>query len=614
MRSQLAVILVLALTAFLIWGCSENPVNAPDNKQAGSSGPIQLSHAQNAPFVTDLLAGQTIDVGDVEIWNDGTNLHVTYKITDLDWCITETHLAVATSLGEIPHTGQGSPIPGQFPYTHEDLNCATEDSYTIPLTDIDAVCDDDVYIAAHAVVVRLIEGCWETVWQIGDVEQSVEYPEGTPNAGQTLLTNYADEFNWQYPLTTPPGDKPYTAGYTLAENTPAYTNPFIVGTTPTAEFPYNSNYNRGYATDFDVQWEGSLPYGGRLIFSWSPGQSAAETKVITDGGTTTVNRTGTPISGMGYFLDTYPVYEEAPIAVGPYGPGTHTINFKHTKGDGTFWDWIRLEKPCVQEETAWGDGDDFPGNNWATSISYTIQCCKIYLSESFDGTGDGSIIYTVSFEGGNAVLTEEIDLQNQTKWDKPHLAVHPNTGELYLINNGNGTTLGVWDGMTLTELGPVADLPNYNDPNPGTVLAAFSEAGELYVANNATNKLYKLDTSVPEVAMEWNLPGVDVQGADMAFINGELYLWSNANDGLWKITLNGGNATTEFLNGGNLESSNMTGLAYGSCTGDALIGSSASENGIYEVSTSNGSLTNLRNFMLDGSPYDYIYGDMASGF
>jgi hypothetical protein len=29
----------------------------------------------------------------------------------------------------------------------------------------------------------------------------------------------------------------------------------------------------------------------------------------------------------------------------------------------------------IQEETAWADGEDFPGHNWATYITYTVQTC-----------------------------------------------------------------------------------------------------------------------------------------------------------------------------------------------------------------------------------------------
>jgi hypothetical protein len=60
--------------------------------------------------------------------------------------------------------------------------------------------------------------------------------------------------------------------------------------------------------------------------------------------------------------------------VNPVADGEHTINFKHVQGDGTFWDWVRLEKQCEQWETAWGDGSSFDGANWATYFTVPFGC------------------------------------------------------------------------------------------------------------------------------------------------------------------------------------------------------------------------------------------------
>ena len=128
------------------------------------------AHEEDDPYVTDLLAGQFEDVGDVKVWNDGDNLHITYEITDLDWIITETHLYVGKNVA--PTTA-----PGQFPYDDDDAASVSDTvvSYTIPLDAIDSysrqlnnkgkptgpmIADgspgvepcNDVYVAAHAVV------------------------------------------------------------------------------------------------------------------------------------------------------------------------------------------------------------------------------------------------------------------------------------------------------------------------------------------------------------------------------------------------------------------------------------------------------------------------------
>jgi len=331
------------------------------------------AHTEEEPQVVTLFAGQDIDVGTVSVWNDGTDLYVKYQTTG-DWVITETHLEVVTDPDDFPQTKKGNPIPGHFTYSMEHNPAVTEYEEVISGFTAGFTAGDCVYIAAHAVVVRPVEGCWETVWQIGDVE-GVDPASG-------LLYNYADEFNWG-----PVGATPTTAGPGLSVIEPPFTDPFIAGTTPLNQFPYNSNYGRGYATDFDVQWSGSLPFGGKLTVSWSPGQSANETKVVGDGiSTTSFSATGTPRPGEGWFMDKYPLVEHE-VSINPLSDGVHTINFQHTQGDGTFWDWIRLEKPCEQEETAWGDGTRFvEKGNWATYFCYCIQGTLWQI-----GTPDGNV-------------------------------------------------------------------------------------------------------------------------------------------------------------------------------------------------------------------------------
>lgn len=320
-----------------------------------------------------LYAGQNMDVGTVCVWNDGTTLYVKYE-TSGDWMITETHLAVATSKGDIPQNRTGNPIPGQF---------AEGDCYDPPAAEDTFAFDLDgwtpgikLYVAAHAVVGRPIDDCWETVWQIGDVETD-------DCAGN--LTNYANEFNWR----KPDGDEGHVPildceqGPALSADTPPFADPFIVGTTPTDEFPYNSNTGKPYATDFDVQWAGSLPFGGRLTLSWSPGASGSEKKEVSGYGIplTTFAATGSSQPGQGWFMNKYPLVEHS-VPVDPSAAGNHTINLKHSQGDGTFWDWVRLEKPCEQWETAWADGERFVSRgNWATYFTYEVQ----FTPDSIDG-------------------------------------------------------------------------------------------------------------------------------------------------------------------------------------------------------------------------------------
>ena len=129
------------------------------------------AHTEGDPLVVALLAGQNMSVGYVKVRNDADTLYVKYVITDEDWCITETHLQVATSLDEIPMTKKGNPIPGKFEENDKHA-CVSEVKYTYNLEKKGwAPCDQQLYIAAHAVVRKTDgKGCGstETAWGDGD--------------------------------------------------------------------------------------------------------------------------------------------------------------------------------------------------------------------------------------------------------------------------------------------------------------------------------------------------------------------------------------------------------------------------------------------------------------
>jgi len=122
-----------------------------------------MAHTEDDPFVTDLMAGQHIDAGDVLVWNDGDYLYVKYE-TSGGWCLTETHLHVAESEEEIPQTSKGNPIPGHF-MENDEHDCVTEYTYEIDLEEKGFECDDSLYVAAHAVVEKGEQE--ETAWGQG---------------------------------------------------------------------------------------------------------------------------------------------------------------------------------------------------------------------------------------------------------------------------------------------------------------------------------------------------------------------------------------------------------------------------------------------------------------
>ena len=241
----LALILGLVLTGCLL----SNVGQVPTSEQSGISYIVKNGVVPPADAsTTDLLAGQTILVGTVYVWNDGTNLYVQYETTG-DWVMTETHLAVATTPDSIPQNKNDNPIPGHFPYNHEDLGCITSDPYTIPLSEIGAggvECEELLYIAAHALVQKKI-GTDDFGVPIFQTETA--WADGVPFADRG---NWATYFIYKYglkvdlipcPINYPdPKYPPLGGGFVIFRNSSGTGNNFemivsLIGVEP--DTPYD---------------------------------------------------------------------------------------------------------------------------------------------------------------------------------------------------------------------------------------------------------------------------------------------------------------------------------------------------------------------------------------
>ncbi|MGD8501409.1 MAG: hypothetical protein PVJ86_12225 [Phycisphaerales bacterium] len=314
---------------------------------------LGIAVARPAQAEVVLYADQDIPVGTVGVAYDaGENeVTVTLTITDLEWYMTQSQVHIFTDNSDWTDITlkNGNPPPGQFMSKHKGLHTHTDD-HVIDLDGLDPVpgAGAEIFLAAHTKVIRPIEDCWDAVWQVGDVE--------TIDPVTSQLTCYYDELNYSGPV---------------APVWPPFADPFVIATNLDNEFPWNSSTFAGYAADFNVDWDGGLPFGGRVVLSWSPGKSASETKIVTslDGGeTATFHEAGgtSPTGWLGYKL------VESMLSLDPIESGSHSLRFQHTTGDGTLWDWVLLEKPCLQEESGWAADDttplNFPGSNWATYV------------------------------------------------------------------------------------------------------------------------------------------------------------------------------------------------------------------------------------------------------
>lgn len=154
MKKQIISLLGLLFFALTFYGCqSGEEMTSPEDISFDKKGinyntsitPINTVAGQET--CVELVAGQHYVVGTVCIKTEGTNLKVKYNITNSDWSITETHLAVVGNPNDFPRTSNGNPKVGNFPYkgTHNNVS---EVEYTVPIGNLPPT----VYVAAHAVV------------------------------------------------------------------------------------------------------------------------------------------------------------------------------------------------------------------------------------------------------------------------------------------------------------------------------------------------------------------------------------------------------------------------------------------------------------------------------
>jgi hypothetical protein len=140
--------------------------------------------AQNCDkFETELLAGQTIRSGDLNVTNTGTHLRIGVR-TPHHWLIDEVH--IYAGLDPVPVNGGGNPSPGQFPYATEYRRPASRHVELIPLSDLGAQCGDPLFVAVHCAVVKMDRHGnvtdSETAW---GMEPHLEAPAGAGSSNTT---------------------------------------------------------------------------------------------------------------------------------------------------------------------------------------------------------------------------------------------------------------------------------------------------------------------------------------------------------------------------------------------------------------------------------------------
>ena len=93
-----------------------------------------------------LYADQDEPAGKVYVWDAFDDVYVQY-VASHDWCFLETHVEVVPSLGDIPTTKQGNPIPGQFSQGESFSGCEFLAGHYVFKN---AAAGGDVFVVAHA--------------------------------------------------------------------------------------------------------------------------------------------------------------------------------------------------------------------------------------------------------------------------------------------------------------------------------------------------------------------------------------------------------------------------------------------------------------------------------
>lgn len=245
----------------------------------------------------------------------------------------------------------------------------------------------------------------------------------------------------------------------------------------------------------------------------------------------------------------------------------------------------------------------------AAASNHQIE--TLYLTDS-GGDNAGNFLtklYTVELDdvSGRANLTLELELTDTDFGQVDAIAASLDGLKVYMVDK-TSRHLGIVDfsggSPVFSDEGAIAGLPG------GVVLATFGPDGVLYVASQDDDAMYTIDISGPTATKLFDISGVDVQGADIAFDADEtLFLYSSGAQALYTVDLGTG-AATKVGDTGDF----FTGLAVRDAGNGDLVGSNTTRDEIVVVNKSTGAQDAQFPMYLNDSPYAYGFGDMTVGF
>ena len=315
------------------------------------------------PGTTTLLAGQFTDVGDLRVSIDGSFLVVEYLV-DGDHTLLDTHLEVVENFEDFPMTPNGNPKNGHFTYSGQS-------SYSI---DLNQFSSDNLLIAAHGVVVN----------HQGDIVDLEFFAECIP----------AGLLSYQVLQNRPDGDPSY-----FSINLPAFGIENGVGWCLDVE-----NTIGGYPEFKEYQMEAISSYSDDLttleclvdkpenldIINYLCNQDFSDNPLITgsviQGALWTIIDDNPPTNGGGGISWDQELVDNLVASAFEHGEGfipgcedkvvvimdpgcPEDPNHNHLQT--TF---VCVPNKCPGgDDTIWGQGTDFPGNNWAMFFKYCVS-------------------------------------------------------------------------------------------------------------------------------------------------------------------------------------------------------------------------------------------------
>lgn len=313
-----------------------------------------FAHTADNPYVTDLVYGRKlVDIGDVKVWNDASYLYVKYVVTAPGWYLFNTHVEVKTRVSDIPQA-KGNAVPGRFTFK-EDVGFATEFTQKVPLSKWAG--GTQLYIAAHA--------------DAGTKGGSIA------DVCATLPAQVYETYVW--PSTDPAwmGDAVITGGTSIDGTYPFWcVNRFMelwTATTYPADVVCSYRLSQIPAGMIDkpenldlVNWILNQDFAAK---GWGPYsvQTAIWALLSND--------------PPAIYSDTRPILDDAYANgegfVPTCGQLVGILLFPRDPVTGEYKQPNIIMRPinCVQygNETVWGKGLGFPGNDWSMYFGYAVQ-------------------------------------------------------------------------------------------------------------------------------------------------------------------------------------------------------------------------------------------------